>query len=249
MYGKFEEKTFAGRLEQNLRPRSSELLSRAAACVLAFCGLFVLSPLMLICAVLIRISSPGTVFFRQKRVGRNGSVFTLYKFRTMVASSGGLLITAENDCRITAFGKFLRKTKIDELPELFNVLRGDMALVGPRPEVVELVDLDNPLWREVLSARPGITDPITIQFRNEENLLAGVEDKRKFYCEVIQPYKLHGYLQYLKSKSMTNDLKIIFQTFKVIVFPRSAPPLEIEGIKTSEKYDLKIVLAERSSEF
>jgi lipopolysaccharide/colanic/teichoic acid biosynthesis glycosyltransferase len=248
MYGKLEEKTFAGRIEQNLRPRSPEFLARAAACVLAFCGLFALSPLMFICAVLIRITSSGTIFFRQKRVGRGGAIFTLYKFRTMVASSGGLLITAENDCRVTPLGKILRRTKIDELPELFNVLRGDMALVGPRPEVVELVDFDNPLWREVLSARPGITDPVTIQFRNEENLLAGVEDKRKFYCEVIQPYKLNGYVQYLKSKNMINDLKIIVQTFKVILLPHTAPPIKIEGINSGEKRVFNAALSEQSSE-
>lgn len=246
MYGKFQEKTFTGRLEQKTHP--SDSVSRAAACVLAFAGLVALSPLLLICALIIRLSSKGAIFFRQKRVGRGGKIFTLYKFRTMVESSGGLLITAENDCRVTAFGRILRKTKFDELPELFNVLRGDMALVGPRPEVVELVDLENPLWRDVLSVRPGITDPVTIQFRNEENLLAGVEDKRKFYCEVIQPYKLNGYLLYLKSKTMSNDLKIIFQTFKVILFPHTAPPIEIEGISVSEKYTFNAALAEQSSE-
>ncbi len=238
MYGKFEEKTFPGRIEQHFYP--TDFYVRCLTCFLAFGVLFLLSPLLLICALIIRISSPGTIFFRQKRVGRGGEVFTLYKFRTMVASTDGLPITAANDGRITQFGRILRKSKFDELPELYNVLIGDMSFIGPRPEVVELVDLKNPMWHEILRARPGITDPVTLQFRNEENLLAGVEDKKKFYLEVIQPYKLNGYAEYLKTKSLKNDLKVAAQTFKVVLFPKTAPPLKIEQINSAKVSEFKI---------
>jgi lipopolysaccharide/colanic/teichoic acid biosynthesis glycosyltransferase len=228
MYGNLQEKNFARSIDQNTD--FSEFVWRCGTCALAIGGLIALSPILLMCALLIRISSPGSILFRQKRVGQNGKIFTLYKFRTMTAASVGLPITADNDCRITNFGRILRKTKLDELPELYNVLRGEMAFVGPRPEVVELVDLTNPLWREVLSVRPGITDPITLEFRNEENLLAAVEDKKNFYRQVIQPYKLDGYLRYLKTKSFTNDLKIIARTFKVILLPQTVPPPNMKEI-------------------
>ena len=235
MYGKLEEKTFTRRLEQQFYP--SDFLVRCATCLVAFSVLFLLSPLLLICALIIRISSPGAIFFRQQRVGRGGEVFTLYKFRTMVATNEGLPITAANDCRITLFGKILRKSKFDELPELYNVLLGNMSFIGPRPEVVELVDLNNPMWLEILRVRPGITDPITLQFRNEENLLVGVEDKKKFYLEVIQPYKLKGYAEYLEAKSLKTDLKVAVQTFKVVLFPKTAPPLNIEEINSFKLTD------------
>lgn len=232
MYGKLEEKPFPRRLDQHLY--QSDFYVRWVSCFLAFSVLLALFPLLLICALIIRISSPGTIFFRQQRVGRGGEIFTLYKFRTMVASVDGLPITAANDYRITLFGRLLRKSKLDELPELYNVLLGDMSFIGPRPEVAELVDLENPMWREILRVRPGLTDPVTLQFRNEENLLAGVEDKKKFYLEVIQPYKLDGYLEYLKTKNLKNDLKVAVQTLKVVVFPQTAPPLNIEEISSSK---------------
>ena len=240
MYGKLEEKPFVG----SLKPNPPQFFLRLAPRALALGGLLALFPLFLLCAVLIRLSSPGAVFFRQRRVGVGGTAFTLYKFRTMSAAAG-LPVTAENDLRITRFGRFLRKTKLDELPELYNILRGDMAFVGPRPEVVELVDFENPLWREVLSVRPGITDPVTLEFRNEENLLAGVEDKLKFYREVIQPYKLEGYADYLKKKCLKNDLKIVARTFMVVLFPRTAPPLKIKGMGAAEQRTFDFALSEQ----
>lgn len=230
MYGKLEDETFTRRLEQNYN--LSESLTRFGECALAVGGLLTLLPLLSLCALLIRFSSPGAILFRQKRVGRDGKVFTLYKFRTMFASNKGLPITADNDWRITPFGRVLRKSKLDELPELYNVLRGDMALVGPRPEVVELVDFTNPLWQKVLSVRPGITDPVTLEFRNEELLLANVQDKSRFYREVIQPYKINGYLKYLRTKCLKRDVGIIIKTFKVIVLPKSAPPIQLAEIQT-----------------
>lgn len=231
MSGKLAEKITARRLNDGAPSdvffRHTEFSRRMASFVLSLAALIAVSPLLALCALLVRCSSPGAIFFRQKRVGRGGAVFTLYKFRTMFECAEGLPVTSADDWRITAVGRILRKTKLDELPELYNVLRGEMAFVGPRPEVVELVDLENPQWREVLSVRPGITDPVTLEFRNEEELLAQVEDRRKFYREVIQPYKLKGYADYLKNKNLKNDLKIVAQTFKVVLLPRTAPPLKL----------------------
>jgi lipopolysaccharide/colanic/teichoic acid biosynthesis glycosyltransferase len=192
-----------------------------------------LTPVLIFCALLIPCSR-GTILFRQQRIGRGGRIFTLYKFRTMKTASKGLPFTAENDARITRIGKFLRKTKLDELPQLFNVLRGEMSFVGPRPEVAELIDFNCPKWRKILGVRPGITDPVTLHFRNEGALLADVEDKQAFYREVLQPYKLNGYLQYLQQKSLKNDLKIIAQTLKAVLFPRTAPTVSLEELKTEK---------------
>lgn len=200
----------------------SDLLRGFCEGVTAIGGLLILSPGLLLCALLVRLSSSGKILFRQRRVGRGGKIFTLYKFRTMFTANSGLPITAGGDSRITPVGKFLRKTKLDELPQLYNILRGEMSFVGPRPEVVELVNLDDPLWQEILSVRPGITDPVTLQLRNEESLLAEVDNKAEFYRDVIQPYKLNGYAQYIRSKSLAVDLKIIAQTFKAVIFPKTA---------------------------
>lgn len=207
-------------------PRSLEFL-------IAFAGLVILFPVLAICAILVWRSSPGGIFFCQQRVGRGGKIFTLYKFRTMVVSNGGLPITAANDCRITAVGRFLRKWKLDELPEIYNVLSGEMSFVGPRPEVPELVDFTNPAWSIILKARPGITDTVTLCLRNEEAVLATVEDKESFYREVVQPYKINGYLEYLQKKSLKTDLRIIAQTLKVILFPRTAPAPLLEKARIS----------------
>lgn len=206
---------------------------RIVGCFLAAAGLILLFPFMLLCAVLIRFDSPGAIFFRQKRIGKNGELFTLYKFRTMYEKKNGLAITAATDKRITPMGSLLRKYKIDEIPQLYNVLRGDMSFVGPRPEVPEYVDLTNPDWIKVLNVSPGITDPVTLQLRNEENFLAQAEDKEAFYRDVIQPFKLEGYLNYLEKKSVMTDVKLIGRTFVVVLFPKSAPPPNAEDIRLS----------------
>lgn len=237
MSGEFQEIVDGSIDEPYLSP---EIVPRILEATLAFGGLAALFPLLLVCAALIRLSSSGTILFRQKRVGRGGKVFTLYKFRTMDASQKGLPVTAENDCRITPFGRILRKSKLDELPELYNVLRGEMSFVGPRPEVTELVDFGDPRWRTVLRVRPGITDPVTLEFRNEEHLLAGVEDKETFYREVIQPYKLRGYARYLANKNLKTDLLIICRTFKVVAFPQTAPPISLRRIAATGESDKKI---------
>jgi lipopolysaccharide/colanic/teichoic acid biosynthesis glycosyltransferase len=163
----------------------------------------------------------------------NGREFTLLKVRTMRLSRSGALVTAANDRRVTFVGKILRRTKIDELPELWNVCRGDMRIVGPRPEVPQYVDLADPVWNEILLSRPGITDPVTLRLRNEEHLLANVIDKQKFYVEVVQPYKLRGYLRYIHDRSWKSDIRIILRTIKAITFPRSASTPSKEEMKWS----------------
>ncbi len=207
-------------------PRAIEVTAAAG-------GLLLLLPLLICVAILIKTTSPGPILFRQRRVGRNGEEFTLYKLRTMSGKQSGPLVTAATDSRITSFGKWLRKSKIDELPELWNIIIGDMSFVGPRPEVSKLVNYDDPIWQEVLQVRPGITDPVTLKFRNEEVLLAKVFDKEAYYMEVVQPYKLKGYVNFLRKKTWKTDIKILAQTFKAIVFPRTAPPPTHEELKWS----------------
>lgn len=208
----------------------SKGMPRILELFLASTGLLILSPVLIICAFLVWASSTGGIFFRQKRVGLNGQTFTLFKFRTMIVSVDGLPITAANDRRITKVGKFLRKWKLDELPEIYNVLYGDMSFVGPRPEVPELVDFSNPDWNLILKVRPGITDTVTLRLRNEETILATIEDKETFYREIIQPFKINGYLEYLENKSLKTDLKIIVKTLKVIMFPQSAKPPTLKKV-------------------
>lgn len=185
-------------------------------------GLALSGPIMAVAAILIKLDSRGPVLFRQKRVGQNGKDFTIFKFRTMANASKGSLVTASNDKRVTSIGRFLRKSKIDELPELWNVFRGDMSFVGPRPEVPKFVDMSDPLWQFVLEHRPGITDPVTLRLRNEEQLLAKVSDTERYYLEVVQPYKLRGYARFIGDKSWKTDLRIIGRTMRAIVFPTTA---------------------------
>ena len=199
--------------------------------IIAFGGLILLSPLLIIIAILVKISSSGPIFFCQRRVGLNGKEFTLYKFRTMHVQQTGPLVTAASDSRITGIGRILRKSKCDELPELWNIISGDMSFVGPRPEVPQLVDLTNLLWQKILTVRPGITDPVTLRLRNEEDLLAKEEDKENFYQDTLQPYKLKGYVDFVDKKSFKNDVVIIFKTLKAVVLPNSVPPPSLEEIK------------------
>jgi len=187
--------------------------------ILAALGLVAVSPVLLIAAVAIRVSSPGPIIFRQERVGQRGRRFWMYKLRSMtVRREPGTTITAANDPRITTFGRLLRKTKLDELPELWNILKGDMSIVGPRPEVPEYVDLRNPSWNLVLEVRPGLTDPVTLLLRNEEALLGLVrEDRESFYLHHLQPFKLTGYLAYLAKRNSWTDMKVIGSTARAIL--------------------------------
>ena len=182
-------------------------------------GLLLLSPLFLLVAIWIKLDSPGPVFYRQVRVGRYNRDFRIFKFRSMRvgADKGSLVTIGGRDPRVTRSGYFIRKFKIDELPQLINVFIGDMSLVGPRPEVRHYVNYWTKEQLHVLDVRPGITDPASIKFRNENELLDKADDPEKYYIEVIMQEKLRLYLEYVENHSFWYDMKLIFQTFWVIV--------------------------------
>ena len=182
------------------------------------CGLLVLSPLLLCVAIWIKLDSEGPVFFRQVRVGRYNKDFRIFKFRSMrVGSDKGSLVTiGGRDPRVTRSGYFIRKFKIDELPQLINVFIGDMSLVGPRPEVRHYVNYWTPEQMHVLDVRPGITDPASIKFRNENEILEAVENPEQYYINVIMQEKIKLYLEYIKYASLRYDIQIIFRTFVTI---------------------------------
>ena len=198
------------------------MMKRLFDIVASGCGLIVLSPLFLILAVWIKLDSPGPVFYRQVRVGRGNKDFRIFKFRSMrVGSDKGSLVTiGGHDPRITRSGYFIRKFKLDEFPQLINVFVGDMSLVGPRPEVRHYVDYWTPEQMHVLDVRPGITDPASIKFRNENELMEQAEDPEKYYIEVIMQEKIKLYLEYVQHHSFFGDIGLIFKTFWVIVSER-----------------------------
>lgn len=187
-------------------------------------ALSILSPLLLVIAVAIKVTSPGTVFFRQQRVGLHGSVFSILKFRSMVsgAENRGAGITSSGDARVTAIGRILRKTKLDELPQLWNVLVGEMSLVGPRPELPKYVATYTSEQRQALSVRPGISSIASIVFRNEEELLATVDDKERFYLEVLVPKKNDLDQLYARRVSLSTDIKVIVETMDSVIRNRNA---------------------------
>jgi len=193
--------------------RSGRLLDIGAAAL----GLALLSPLFLLVGLWIKLDSPGPVFYRAARVGRNGAPFRLYKFRSMVAGADRQVpgITATGDARVTRVGRFLRSTKLDELPQLINVLKGEMSLVGPRPEDPRYVALYTPEQCCVLAVRPGITSAASLAFRHEEQLLAG-EDWETLYREQVLPAKLAIDLAYLERRTAFSDLKLVFRTIAAI---------------------------------
>ena len=185
-------------------------------------GLIVLSPLFFILALWIKMDSKGPVFYRQVRVGRGNKDFRIFKFRSMRvgADKGSLVTIGGHDPRVTRSGYFIRKFKFDELPQLINVFLGDMSLVGPRPEVRHYVDYWTPEQMHVLDVRPGITDPASIKFRNENELMEQAEDPEKYYIEVIMQEKIKLYLEYVEKHSFLYDSGLIFKTFWVIVSER-----------------------------
>lgn len=176
-------------------------------------------PFGILIALVIVIDSKGKIFYKQSRVGRHNVDFPLYKFRTMYSESdrGSLITIGENDTRITKTGLFLRKYKIDEFPQFFNILKGEMSIVGPRPEVRKYVDLYTPEQMKVLSVRPGLTDYASIRYVNENALLAASEDPEQTYIHEIMPDKLALNLKYIEEQSLWVDLKIILKTFAAIV--------------------------------
>ena len=182
-------------------------------------GLLVLSPLFLILAIWIKLDSKGPVFYRQVRVGKDNKDFRIFKFRSMrVGSDKGSLVTiGGRDPRITRSGYIIRKLKLDELPQLINVFVGDMSLVGPRPEVRHYVNYWTPEQMHVLDVRPGITDPASIKFRNENELMEQAKDPEDYYINVIMQEKLKLYLDYVEHHSFWGDIGLIFKTFWVII--------------------------------
>ena len=199
-------------------------MKRAVDLVLAGTGLVVGAPLLALLSAAIRLDSPGPVLFRQTRIGRHRQPIQTFKLRTMVVDTEGVgtQITARNDPRITRVGRWLRRTKLDELPQLWNVLRGDMSLVGPRPEVPRYVDAYRPEWENLFSVRPGLTDPASLVFRDEERLLASAHDQELAYREVIMPIKLQLALEGVERSSFRHDLGILARTVSAVL--RRRPP-------------------------
>ena len=185
-------------------------------------GLLTLWPVFLVVAIMIKLSDRGPVFFRQERVGNKGKPFRLWKFRTMVVNGEKRTsqLTWARDPRVTRLGYWLRRFKLDELPQLFNVLMGEMSLVGPRPEVPRHVDWDDPAWYTVLQVRPGITDLATLLYRHEEELLAASTDPDRYYRETVLPSKLNLSVQYIRNSSFWSDVKLILLTALYSFFPR-----------------------------
>lgn len=182
--------------------------------LIAGVGLVFLAPLLLLIACLIKLDSPGPVFFRQERIGRGLRPFFIYKFRTMIADAPkhGRLITVGGDPRITRVGRILRKTKLDELPQLFNVLKGEMSVVGPRPEVRRYVDLFRQDYEEILRVRPGITDLASVHYRHEAEILAAAPDPEEEYVTRVLPEKIRLAKEYLRRSSLLTDILLICRT-------------------------------------
>lgn len=183
-------------------------------------GLLLLAPLLLVLAVWIKLDSPGAVFFRQERVGQGGKLFRIHKFRTMVtdAERRGLQITVGSDERVTRVGQWLRKYKLDELPQLLDVWLGHMSLVGPRPEVPRYVACYPADVRDlVLSVRPGITDQASIEFKDENEILGRADDPHMAYVNEVLPIKMRYYVEYVKSRSLLGDIRLILRTLKSLI--------------------------------
>jgi lipopolysaccharide/colanic/teichoic acid biosynthesis glycosyltransferase len=191
---------------------------RAFDIVATLCGGVLLLPIVIPIALWIKFGSKGPLFYIQKRVGKDFKEFDLYKFRSMVvdADKKGPSVTSGDDPRITKVGKIIRRTKIDELPQLINVLKGDMSLVGPRPEVMKFVEQKKQEYKKVLSVKPGITDNAAIEFRDEESIMEQYEDKEKAYIDIILPQKIKLYYKYIDNIGFLEDIKLILKTLKVI---------------------------------
>ena len=205
--------------------------------VAALFGLLLLSPLLALIALAIKLDSPGPVFYRQERVGRHGLLFRIFKFRTMAAEplAHGAQITVAGDTRITRIGALLRRTKLDELAQLLDVLRGTMSLVGPRPEVPRYVAHYPPAWRErLLSVRPGITDFASVRYRDESDLLARAADPEREYIDVILPMKLRYALRYVDQPTMANDLRVIGLTLNTVFAPNLPSPRRLLPMNDSK---------------
>ena len=198
----------------------SDAAKRLFDLALALLALTLALPLMVAITLWVRLDSAGPALFRQQRVGRHGRLFHIHKFRTMRvrSSQAGPLITVAGDARVTRAGRWLRRTKLDELPQLLDVIRGDMSLVGPRPEVPRYMALyPDEARRLILSVRPGVTDRATIEFRDEERLLAAASDPERAYVEQVMPIKQRYYLDYVARRSLAGDVGILIDTLRAVL--------------------------------
>jgi lipopolysaccharide/colanic/teichoic acid biosynthesis glycosyltransferase len=187
--------------------------------LLAAVGLALASPLLIFAGAAIVFEDGFPVLFRQTRVGMGGRTFDLWKLRSMRSSPEAALITAANDTRVTKVGRMLRRYKLDELPQLWNIVRGEMSLIGPRPEVPRFVDFHDPQWQRILSVRPGITDVVTLLYRDEEHLLSAASNPEVYYRTVVLPEKMHLNIQYLKHRSLVRDAKLLVLTARYSFIP------------------------------
>jgi lipopolysaccharide/colanic/teichoic acid biosynthesis glycosyltransferase len=199
-------------------------MTRAFDLLIGLAALIALAPVLFAVAVVVLVNDGRPLFFHQKRVGRNGRLFEIWKFRTMRTANQGCAITAAGDERVTGAGVWLRKLKLDELPQLFNVVKGDMSLIGPRPEVPEFVELNDAVWQAVLAVRPGITDLASLLYRDEEQILKPETDPAEFYRAAVLPAKLRLNLQYLETRSWRRDMKLLWLTARYSFFPRGFDP-------------------------
>lgn len=209
--------------------------------IFSLLGLILLQPVLIIITIAIKVNSRGPIFFKQKRVGRYGKPFILYKFRSMtlfeLAAEG--LFQPGNVSRVTSVGRFFRKSKLDELPQLINVLIGDMSMVGPRPEVANWVAVYPDAWDIILTVRPGITDNASIIFQDEESILAEVDDPEQVYRQVILPRKLELYIDYVGNHSLFGDLMIILRTLKVLrLYERKPEDTIRESFSVQERIEV-----------
>lgn len=200
------------------------MLKRSFDVFFSFCGLVILSPVLMIIAIMVKTDSKGPVIYKQERVGRSGKIFRVFKFRSMKQDSDrkGHLTVGGKDPRITKTGYYLRKYKLDELPQLINVLKGEMSFVGPRPEVIKYVQLYDDNQKKVLNVRPGITDVASIKYRNENELLENSDNPEQYYINEIMTDKLKMNLDYINDRSFFKDIRVILNTIKAIIirFPK-----------------------------
>lgn len=217
-----ESKAFIDIQEELNKKKVSLVIKRIFDIVASSIGLILVSPILISISVCIKLDSKGAVFFKQVRVGKDKKLFKIYKFRTMVtdAEKIGKQITIGNDKRITRVGKFIRKCKLDELPQLINVFKGEMSLVGPRPEVPKYVDLYDEYQEQILLVQPGITDYASIEFRNENEILGNSINPEKIYIEEIMPAKIELNMKYIKNISLFEDLKLVINTIRVIILSK-----------------------------
>jgi len=205
-------------VQRSLAGDRQTMLKRTFDLLVSIAGLLLVLPLLAVIAVAIRCDTPGPVLFRQERVGRGGRVFRIHKFRSMAAAPCGAPLTVGDDVRITRVGRFLRRSKLDELPQLIDVLVGDMSLVGPRPELPRYVALyPAELRKRVLAVRPGITDPVSLALADESALLARATDPEREYLDVILPRKLSAAADYAERATLATDLRIILRTLRLVL--------------------------------